>query len=209
MPIGQIEEVGHGGIYLLLLSFFAILAIFSTFLWYGWFVSKKRGSRSPYSKQVMSLGVDKAASVVRLVEGFLLNHSQPENAPFDFTKAAICEQTGRIFPNAVKRGELIQLDWSFLQKRYPGSYVSWGSLTETEQAVIRMCHESMRGFQTQSSCPRPLPKEIDSYHALLKPGPLYVDKSTKILLGWQEVPGTPFEVLIVQKPIYQSIDETL
>lgn len=205
----NIEELGQGAIFILLFSFFAIFVIFSTFLWFGWFVSKKRGSRSPYSKQVMALGVDKAASVVCLVEDFLLNHSQPENGAFDFKKAAICEQTGRIFPDVVKRGEIIRLDWSFLQKRYPGNYVSWGSLSESEQAIARMCHESMRGFQTLSSCPNPMPKDIDGYHALLKPGPLYIDRATKILLGWQEVPETPFEVLIIQKPIYQSIDETL
>lgn len=205
----DVEGVGRGAIFLLFFSFFSILAILSMFLWIGWSVSKKRGSKSLYSKQPMALGVDTASSIVRLVEGFLECHSQPENEPFDFAQAAICEQTGRIFPNTVKRGEMIRLDWSFLQKRYPGNYVSWGSLSETEQAIVRMCHESMQGFQMQVSSPQPLPKDINSYYALTKPGPLYIDKSTKILLGWKEVPDTHFEVLIVQKPIYQSIDETL
>jgi hypothetical protein len=54
-----------------------------------------------------------------------------------------------------------------------------------------------------------MPQEIDSFHALLKPGPLYVDRETKNLLGWKEVPGTEFEVLIVQTPIYESVDQTL
>jgi hypothetical protein len=67
----------------------------------------------------------------------------------------------------------------------------------------------MHGYQTQHSSTQPDPKDINEYHAMLKPGPLYVDRVTKILMGWKEVPGTQFEVLIVQKPIYQSIDETL
>jgi hypothetical protein len=205
----DIESVGEGAIFLLLFSFFFIIACLGFLLWYGWFVSTKRGSVSPYSKQPMKLGVDVAPSISRLVEEFLLSHSQPENPPFDFKWAAICEQTGRIFPDAVGRGERVRLDWDFLQKRFPGSFVSWGSLSEMEQAQIRLVHESMQGFQTQTSCPQSMPKEISSYYALAKPGPLYVDRATKILLGWKEVLHTDYEVLIVQRPIYDSIDQTL
>ena len=35
---------------------------------------------------------------------------------------------------------------------------------------------------------------------MTRPGPLYVDIETKVLLGWKVVPGTDLEVLIVQKP---------
>ena len=205
----DIETLGKNAIFLLFFSFFFMIGVFGFLLWVGWWVSTKRGSPCPYTKKPLVLGMDVAPSVVRFVEAFMLSHSQPENKPFDFVKAAICEQTGRIFPDAVKKGEIVKLDWSFLTKRYPGKYVSWGSLSEMEQAHIRMCHESMTGYQTEKSCPNAMADQIDSYHALLKPGPLYVDRQTRVLLGWKEVHGTEFEVLIVQKPIYESIDEIL
>lgn len=207
--MGDIESLGQGIIFVLIASFFLVIAAMGGLLWFGWWVSKKGGSLCPYTKLPMKLGVDVAPSVRRYVEDFMLSHPQPENSPIDFERAAISPETGRIFPNAVLKGTFVHLGWDFLQKRYPGRFVSWGSISEYEQATIRMCHESMFGYQTETSCPLSLPQEIDSVYAYTRPGPLYVDRSTKILLGWKEVPGTEFEVLIVQKPIYESIDQTL
>lgn len=206
---GDFESLGQSAIFVLLFSFFFILAILGGLLWYGWWVSKKRGSLCPYTKKPMRLGVDIAPSMIRFVEEFLLSHPQPDNPPIDFRMAAVCPETGRIFPNCIKRGEIVKLDWTFLRKRFSGNYVSWGSLSELEQGTLRMLHESLIGYQTEKSSTNPMPEDVSSYYALLQPGPLYVDRSTKILLGWKEVPGTQFEVLIVQRPIYQSIDETL
>ncbi len=204
-----IEQLGQSAIFILLFSFFLVLAILAGLLWLGWYVAKTRGSLSPYTKLPMALGTDIAPSIRRFVDSFLESHSQPENPPIDFTKAAICPKTGRIFTNCVSKKEIIRLDWSFLQKRYPGNYVSWGCLSESEQAQIRLCHETMAGFQTATSCWKPLPKDIDAYYAMTKPGPLYVDRATKILLGWKQVHGTEFEVLIVQPPLYQSTDDLI
>jgi hypothetical protein len=92
------------------------------------------------------------------------------------------------------------VDWNFLQKRYPGKYVSWGSLTEDQKKEVREQHVSLEGFQTEFSCPEPMPRAIEPKYAFIKPGPLYVDIDHKVLLGWKEVPGTEMEVLIVQKP---------
>lgn len=205
----SIESLGQNAIFLLFFSFFLMIGVFSFLLWIGWWSSTKRGSPSPYTKKPMKLGVDIACSVTRLVEEFMLSHPQPENKPFDFRYAAICYETGRLFPDCVTKGEIIRLDWSFIQKRYPGKYVSWGSLDEMEKAHIKLCHESLAGFQTEHSCPNPVPQDITSAFSLLKPGPLYVDRQTKVLMGWKEVHDTEFEALIVQKPIYESIDETL
>lgn len=205
----SIETLGHSAIFVLLFSFFIVIGVLSGLLWFGWWVSQKRGSVSPYSKQPMSLGIDVAPSIRRFVEDFMLSHPQPENRPIEFERAAICRETGRIFSDCIMRGEIVRLDWSFLPKRYPGNFVSWGSLSELEQATLRMCHESLAGFQTEASCTKPMPEAVDGYYAMTKPGPLYVDRRNKILLGWKEVPGTQFEVLIVQKPIYDSIDEIL
>lgn len=205
----DIEGLGQNAIFLLFFSFFLMIAVFSFLLWVGWWVSIKKGSVCPYTKKPMKLGVDVAASVGRYVEDFMLSFPQPENKPFDFRYAAISEETGRIFPDCVKKAEIVRLDWTFIQKRYPGKYVSWGSLSDYEKANISLCHESMAGFQTEQSCPNPVPQDTLVPYTLTKPGPLYVDRQTKILLGWKEVHGTEFEVLIVQKPIYDSIDETL
>jgi hypothetical protein len=115
-------------------------------------------------------------------------------------KASICRETGRVFPNSVTWYDKIDLDWTFLQKRYPGVYVSWGSLTDEQQEVIRNSHHSLEGFQIEFSSPYPSPKQIEAKYALARPGPLYVDIHTKVLLGWKSVPDTDLEVLIVQKP---------
>jgi hypothetical protein len=205
----SVETLGFGAIAILLISFFLVLAILGALLWYGWYISKTRGAVCPYTKGPLVLGTDVAPSIIAFVDGFLLGQPQPENEPFDFARAAVCEKTGRIFPNCVMRGERIRLDWSFLQKRYPGNYVSWGSLSQIEQWQVRRCHESMAGFQLEGGSTMPLAKDIDLYHARKKPGPLYVDKTTKVLLGWKEVPGTRFEVLVVQKPLYEPMDEII
>ena len=88
-----------------------------------------------------------------------------------------------------------------MQKRYPGQWISWGSLSKELQDEIREAHASLDKFQTIESSPTPSPRAIESQYVYTKPGPLYVDIETKILLGWQVVPGTEFELLIVQKPI--------
>jgi hypothetical protein len=207
--MNDVETLGQGAVFVLFASFLLVVVAMMGLLWFGWWVSHKKGSSSPYSKLPMTLGIDIAGSMRRHVEDFLLSHPQPDNPPIDFETAAICSETGRIFPNSAVRGNFVRLDWTFLQKRFPGRYVSWGSLSEVEQGTIRLCHEFLTGYQTENSCPVPMPQQIDSHTASIKPGPLYVDRHTKILLGWKEVPETNLEVLIVQKPIYDSIDQTL
>jgi hypothetical protein len=87
-----------------------------------------------------------------------------------------------------------------LHKRYPGNYVSWGSLTSEQQKVIMESHHLFEGYQNEFSCPIPSPRLIEPEYSFTKPGPLYVDVDTKVLLGWKCVPDTEFEVLIVTKP---------
>ena len=173
-----------------------------------WWLSRRKGSLCPYTGLPLRHARTVSFFAKEKTARFLADLHQYDNQVFLFKRASFCRDTGRIFPDCVKR-ELVRLDWSFLRKRYPGNFVSWGSLNEIEQSTIKLCHETMAGFQTERSCPNPMPEAIDTYHALLKPGPLYVDRQTKILMGWKEVGGTEFEVLIVQKPIYQSVDETL
>jgi hypothetical protein len=132
---------------------------------------------------------------------YLYSLHEYDNRIFDIEKAAYCRETGRIFPRALNWFNAIQVDWSFLQKRYPGNYVSWGSLSEEQKSIIQNLHASLEGYQIQYSSPQPSPKKIDPKYAYTKPGPLYVDLETGILLGWKIVPDTDLEVLIVQKPL--------
>jgi hypothetical protein len=170
-------------------------------LWLGRFVTVKRGSLSPYSKQPMLLGSDIAFSAVRAVQDFMRSKKQKSvNPAFAMHEAAICRTTGRIFPDAINFLGVAQIDHRFLEKRHPGRWVSWGSLTEEEKAAVASNHPSLEGFQLSLSSLKRQPKEIEPIYSLAKPGPLYVDLATKTLLGWQCVPDTSLEVLIVQLP---------
>jgi len=204
-----IESLGQEAIALLFASIVLVILLLGGLLWIGWWVTRTRGSLSLYTGQPMMLGVDIPHSLGRQVEEFVKSLPQPENQPFDYMKAAVCRQTGRLFPNAVKHGELIHLNWNFLNERCKGNWISWGSLTGAQQGIIRLCHASLAHFQTEKSCPKAAPKDIEPYYVMMRPGPLYIDIEKNILLGWQNVPGTNFEVLVVQKPLYESIDETL
>jgi hypothetical protein len=131
---------------------------------------------------------------------YLYRYKQYDNRLFDLSKASFCRETGRIFQDSITWYDTISVDWGFLQKRYPGNYVSWGSLTLEQQSDIRDRHDALDGFQTERSSRRSSPRDVEPEFAFTKPGPLYVDVNTGILLGWKEVPGTDLEVLIVQKP---------
>lgn len=155
------------------------------------------------------LGVDLPFSIKRQIEEFVKSLPQPENKPFDMTKAAICRETGRIIRDCVVRGEIVRLGSRFLRDRYPGNWVSWGSLSEEKRGLIKLHHREIFGYQMEHSTKNRDPEQMEQYYAVMKPGPLYVDVTTNILLGWQIVPGTNFEVLVIKNPDFESIDEIL
>lgn len=171
-----------------------------------WFIanillSKKGNPQSPYTGKPLRRGSDIPYTVAMKVLRFLYDMFEYDNRIFNIRRAAVCRETGRIFPNAVTWYGLIDVDWSFLQKRYPGKYVSWGSLSSEQQEIIAAAHDSLEGYQTAFSSPTPTPKGVEKKYAYIKPGPLYVDIETKVLLGWKCVPDTDMEVLVVQKPV--------
>lgn len=128
-------------------------------------------------------------------------HEDFYNRPFLFRKAAFSRETGRIYPDAIDWKGSIQVDWSFLLKRFPGNFVSWGSLSLEAQRLVREKHGTISGFQTECSSEKPAPRDAEKELMYLSPGPLYVDPKTGVLLGWKRVPETPFEILVVQRPI--------
>lgn len=182
---------------LILVIFLLLFALFIFSVW----LSRTPGSLSPYSRSPMRRGAELSFDMKVKVLRFLYDMHQYDNRIFEFERAAVCRETGRIFINAITWYGVIKLDWSFLQQRYPGKYVSWGSLTDEQQEIVRAAHDTMEGFQVAFSSPQPQPKLIEAKYAFSKPGPLYVDIETNVLLGWKRVPQTDLEVMVVQKPV--------
>lgn len=188
---------------LALFSFILVLVLFGL-LFYFFIMFWKTAVRkdvSPYVGTPLRHANEIPYNTKDKVLKFLKDFNNFENRPFDFDRAALCRDTGRVFSSVVTFTGAIKIDWSFIAKRYPGNYVSWGSLSKELQEDIRKSHETLQGFQTDFSSKNPSPRLVDESFAYAKPGPLYVDPVTKVLIGWMEVPDTSLEVLIVQKPI--------
>lgn len=188
--------------WVLLLAFgilFTFLLLIVAF-WFVWWFTERSQGLSPYTGLTLRPANQLSYYAKERVLRFLHDFHQYDNRTFSLSRAAFCRETGRIFPNCITWFDTIRLDWSFLQKRYPGSYVSWGSLNQSQQEMIRRAHHTLEGFQTAISCPDPAPRAIDPAYIYTKPGPLYVDIDTKVLVGWKIVPETSLEVLIVQQP---------
>jgi hypothetical protein len=180
-----------------LVAFFLLFAAF----WVGWWLTRKEASLSPYTGLPLRPATGISYMALERVYRFLYNFQQYENRIFDIKRAALCRDTGRIFPDCITWYDAIRADWSFIQKRFPGHYVSWGSLSEEQQETLKSAHGSLEGFQTVYSSPRSSPRLVEPKYAMEKPGPLYVEIKTGTLVGWMCVPDTELEVLIVQKPL--------
>lgn len=179
-----------------------VLAFMGLFGFVGWWLTKApKVTNSPYTGMPLQRAELLPYETRNKVARYLDAYHQYDNRPFRFKKAAYCRETGRLFPDCVNWIGQIEMDWSFLQKRHPGNWISWGSLSDELKVKIRNRHEDLAGFQSTRSSIRPSPRQVEPTFSYLKPGPLYVDIDTGILLGWKEVPNTEMEVLIVQKPI--------
>lgn len=193
-------ELQKTDLLLLFLLFFAIIGTLVLVLVFGYWFVRQKDSLSPYTGTPMRRGETLSYYAKEQVLHFLYEKQDYQNQMFKLKDAVYCRETGRIFSNAITWYDVARVDWDFLQKRHPGHYVSWGSLTLQQQERIRRAHGSLDGFQTALSSRRPSPRDVEPEYLFLKPGPLYVDVNTMELLGWQCVPGTPLEVLIVQQP---------
>lgn len=179
------------------IAFFFLIALF----WFGWRMTQRSHSVSPYTGVPLRRTTEISYYSAERILKYLYDLHQYDNRIFKLKRAAFCRETGRIFQDCITWYDVILVDWNFLTKRHSGHYVSWGSLPKESQDAIRDAHASLEGFQTEESSPTPAPRMIEPEYAYTKPGPLYVDPETKTLLGWKRVPGTEFEVLIIQKPI--------
>lgn len=197
----MMPDAGDWGFLLPLLLIIGFILLIGAF-WWGLKSSQRSKSLSPYTglplRKASELPYYSAERAIRFMSGI----RQYDNPVFSLKQAGFCRETGRLFPNCLTIWGSIDIDWNFLQKRYPGVYVSWGSLNKEQREELRYAHEyQLEGFQTAFSSPTPSPRAIEPEYAYSKPGPLYVDLETKVLLGWKQIPETFLEVLIVQKPI--------
>lgn len=202
MPINQsLQNISEEDIVLFSLLIIGVFFAFFAIAIVSYRLQNQKMPLSPYSGMPLRNGADVPLSNVEKIMKFLYyGHHSYDNRVFPMKKALVCRETGRIFPYAISWWGFHHIDWTFLSKRYPGVYTSWGSLTREQKEEIRALHNSLEGFQTEESSPEPSPRKIAHKYSFLKPGPLYVDLDTKVLLGWKCVPETMFEVLIVQKP---------
>lgn len=159
-----------------------------------------RQVKSPYGNLPMRTVDDLSYDAIGKIYLYLTGLREYDNRMPALSGLLICRETGRVFFDAKDWLGRFSLDWSFLKRRYPGHYVSWGSLTPAQKAAIYEIHRNLEGYQTAFSCPNIVPSAITTPYALAKPGPLYVDLHTCVLIGWKELPGTDLELLIVQKP---------
>jgi hypothetical protein len=198
----QLAQVyGDATVFLVAVVFLLVVAFMVAILIIGWLFTSRKDSVSPYTGMPLRRGRDLSYNSMLQIYKFMEPYKEYDNRMFKVTQSAIDRETGRVFPNCITWTGHIKLDWTFLQKRLRGNYVSWGSLTKERQDEIRRLHDTLDGYQTEFSCPRAAPVDIESAYIYTKPGPLYVDPDTAILIGWKMVPGTELEVLIVQRPI--------
>lgn len=182
---------------------FAIIGVFFLLFgvfWAGWRLSHKSACISPYSGLPLRRCSDLSYYNIERILRFLYELQDYENRIFELRRASFCRETGRIFQNSITWFDTISVDWNFINKRYSGNYVSWGSLSEDQKLAIRDRHYDLKGFETDYSSPTASPRAIEPEYAFHKPGPLYVDIDTYVLVGWKQVPGTSLELLIVQRP---------
>ncbi|NGX57310.1 MAG: hypothetical protein K940chlam3_00200 [Chlamydiae bacterium] len=156
---------------------------------------------SPYSQMPLRHANTLRYTTFFIVKKYLKQMEDLDNREFDLNRAALCRETGRIFPNVVNWRGKIYVDWTFLQKRMAGTWVSWGSLPDDRQLDLLDKHGTLEGFQTESSSENPLPQEYEAEYNLIKPGPLYVNLENDVVMGWKVIPETEVEVLVVKRPI--------
>lgn len=190
-----------GAVTAVVLVLFGVLVFMALLSWIGMNWPLKRVEpRGPYSVAPLRRADTLRYTTLVLIKRYMIEMEDLDNRRFDLRKAAICRETGRIFPDCVAWNGKIHVDWTFINKRFPGSWVSYGSLPEERRLVLWELHGTLEGFQTEFSSGNPLPQDIESDYAVMKPGPLYVNLENDVVMGWKIIPGTDAEILVVKRP---------
>ena len=116
---------------------------------------------SPYSEMPLRRAGTLRYTTQFIIKRYLKDMEDYDNRQFELNRASLCRETGRIFPDSVNWYGKMHVDWNFLRKRMPGSWISYGSLAEDRRQEIWDKHGTLAGFQTELSCEKPLPQEIE------------------------------------------------
>jgi hypothetical protein len=186
----QLTLVTHSSTSLFIFAMVGITALIALFFLAGWWIYNRDHQTTPYGTGPLCRGTDLSFSALEQLHKFTLQEGQQ---PIQLEKASVCLQTGRVFPHTINRRKVIRTGWAFLPK---GEWIHWGALTDEEKTIIGETHSTLEGFQTLHAPTEPSPKRVPRAFTLVKPGPLYVNLSTKELIGWKCVPGTDLEILV-------------
>lgn len=187
-----------------LILFLSLMGLVVYFFLSFWKVGQRQDP-SPYSGIPLRYAREIPYTTRDKINAYIKTILDYDNQKIDWEKASFCRETGRIFPNSVTWNGAIRVDWNFLQKKFRGHFVSWGSLSPEKRKEVLKDHDHLYGFQVEFNSREPAPRLIEESFAYTKPGPLYVDPETHVIIGWKQVPDTAFEVLVVQKPIKVSL----
>ncbi len=163
---------------------FIFFALLIGIFYYLYWRTHLRGRKSPFSGLHLAKGEEILYSSAEKISLFFSELPETENASIDMSKASFCKKTGRIFPNTINSFDQIDVSLNYLKAYYSSKLTPWFRLSEEDKDAILRAHDSLDGFQMGKG---------------IKPGPLFVDKKNKTLVGWKQVPGTEMEVLVTQK----------
>ncbi len=161
-----------------LISLLSLLALFSFFA-LGYFFCNRRGARSPFSGKAMRHGKEFSFEAVSKVLAFLEAENDKDNLPFDLEKAAICEETGRIFPDALNAFEVVKLKKPYTKHFYKAKMEALENLSEKEQMDLR--------------------ENCDNFSFFSKNSSIFVDREKGNILAWKKIPETALELMLVKK----------
>ena len=133
-------------LYFGLALFLVLIGLLTSFI-FGWWLSRRNSTPSPYTNHPLRYGSDLNYRTVEKVLRFLYDMRDYHNRMFVLNRAAICRDTGRIFPEAITWCGSIKVDGDFLQKKFLGKFVSWGSLTLDQQEIVIIRHKKLDGFK--------------------------------------------------------------
>jgi hypothetical protein len=169
---------GYGFIFVILMFLFT--GGIGLFFWIGWWRTNRVGGKSfSMTGGELAPGDLIAFHSVQRVHDFMLSKPQPENTPFKPKDAAVCRETGRVFPNARDGFGVIRVKSSYPNRRWKGSWVLWKELSRAERSRVEGKHGDLSAYESEG---------------------LYADPFDALIMGWQKVPGTELQVLIVEKP---------
>lgn len=152
-------------------SFLLILII----LYAGWKWTNGRWGKSPFTGANLKLGSELTFDAANKVSRYMLDHSSDQNPGFDITRAAICPDTGRIFPNAIGELEIPKVSKNYLVHLAKGEWTPVSSLSDKGKERLINHVEDFSSYAQDS---------------------LYIDLNTATLIGWKRVPGTSLQLLI-------------